>query len=854
MPDKTPAEKNQPIRFFAQTISLGSGTTSIVTVTRAGSFSDPRYGNFEITPEMLLSMVKNYQRNTFGQAVFIDVSHQPEKGAAGTVTNLFVQNDKLMAEVEWTQYGIDAIKNRNFVYLSAEFVENFVDNEQGAAHGTLLRGAALTTRPVIKRLDPVQLAEHSGPSAPPTYFNPEVLHTLTEDATMTLAELIERLQTTLKGFSLAESVIDPLVAAFETTAKQLGEDQTKLAALYEQFASTGKQLAESTTGQPVTLSIQTPAGDGGLKLADVEKLIKDNQKAKDDAATKLAETLGARQKQFDDLIAADEGLKTLSEAAMTAINSARDLITADSTEELVKQLAAQQIALGNQIAVQSQLAAQGFQGPAGSVRISVDESNQIKSLQESVDKRLGLASTPDARRFSATGGALPQENKDLVEKVLAHFDVDNAPQLAAEAKQLAAGDGRVADVAVPAVYERTVIREALYQLVGLQFVDSGTLPFASSAEIPYSYRDTTAAGRNDTRTYEGQGINRAGVIQTFDTVYPIPQKISFEISDELRYLTGSGILDWNAVTENQRNATRIIAEDTEHLIFNEVLRASDEFGAVPVAAENLGPQTDGTINIVLLANFPVVRPRALFDMAGNAIGNVVNPITVMYNAVQLSEFDGSGNQPAGTYYVLDFNLGEISLVDEAGAQVTPGAATAFTISYSYSTNVHAFNTDPGATAVDAHWDNFLYRYGLRKSEIEDARYHMANFGLMRGALMTQIEQAKQFGANSRRPGTDLSADGNLGRVKDIPNFKATAPGLWMGDQRLIIGERGQTRFRMMKPWAMSELENQKDGNGRFTGQKEAYGDQFIVLHTPTPLKRAYTSMVVYSAAARVARV
>ena len=57
----------------------------------------------------------------------------------------------------------------------------------------------------------------------------------------------------------------------------------------------------------------------------------------------------------------------------------------------------------------------------------------------------------------------------------------------------------------------------------------------------------------------------------------------------------------------------------------------------------------------------------------------------------------------------------------------------------------------------------------------------------------------------------------------------------------------------MKPWQMGELQDQRDSNGRFTGKKEAYGDQFVVLHTPTPLKGAYTSIVLFSTAGRVAR-
>ena len=58
---------------------------------------------------------------------------------------------------------------------------------------------------------------------------------------------------------------------------------------------------------------------------------------------------------------------------------------------------------------------------------------------------------------------------------------------------------------------------------------------------------------------------------------------------------------------------------------------------------------------------------------------------------------------------------------------------------------------------------------------------------------------------------------------------------------------------MLKPWALGQLQDQKDANGRFTGKKEAYGDQFIALHTPLPLKAGFTSIVLFSATGRVNR-
>ena len=285
-----------------------------------------------------------------------------------------------------------------------------------------------------------------------------------------------------------------------------------------------------------------------------------------------------------------------------------------------------------------------------------------------------------------------------------------------------------------------------------------------------------------------------------------------------------------------------------------MLHASDEYGATPVANENLQAQADGTDRVFILANFPVVRPRSIYDLQGVQVGTTVNSITVTYNSVQRDEYDGSGIQPAGIYYVLNYNMGEVYLVDEEGNVQTPNPANPYTIDYSYSTNVYNFDTDPGADATSDHWDSFLYRYGLRKTMIESDRNHQAEFGLMSGTAMTQIEQAKQFSDNFSRAGTDLLSTGDLGRVKNVPNWKTYGPGLWYGDQRVLLGELGITRYRMLKPWEISNLENQRGPNGRFTGKKEAYGTQWIVVHTPTQLKQAFTSICLYSSSSRVSRV
>jgi len=588
----------------------------------------------------------------------------------------------------------------------------------------------------------------------------------------------------------------------------------------------------------------------GLDEAAVKKLMEDMATARTTAEKKLTEDLAKNVKLLTDTITAAQGIDDELKKELT--ESAKDLVSAQMTEDQVKKLANVQIVSGNRTVAARQLGGRGYQWPQGDVRITLDGSNEIKALQAEVDKRLDRM--PKHNRYRLSDGAPIEGNKALVEASLALYDAQHARRLHAEyesMKKLAAGDGIISDVAIPAIYERTVLREALIQLVGLGLCDVGTDKFTTVIQIPYSFRDTAAAGVAQTRTYEGQAIRRAGVKQTMEEARPIPQKLAFEVSDEMRYLVANGVLSFDILADNANNAVRIVGEDGEQIIFNEHLNAADQFANTAVVDEAVATG-DGTKSIYITNNFPVVRPKKVFDLQGVQVGATLYPITVKTNAVTRTEYDFTNLQAPGLYWYMDYNLGEIHFVTELGAPSNVTNAHAILCSYNYTTNVYKWDSDLGALKTDEKYDDFLYRFGLRKAIVEDRAY-MANLAIMSGTLRTQIEQARQFSANFKRPGTDLLVDGNLGRIKDVPAFRSYAPGLAMGDQRVIVCERGTTRFRMLKPWTMGQLQDQRDANGRFTGKKEAYGDQFIVVHTPTELKKAFTSMVVYSAAARVDR-
>lgn len=853
------AEEGAPgrVRFLGLQVELAEGATqSWVTVTRTGSFTDPRYGRFDITDAMLRQMVANFEARVFGQDVFIDVNHKPGDGAAGKVVRLAVEGGKLRALVEWTPFGVDAIKGRGFAYLSAEFHEDWHDNQQGDAHGCVLLGAGLTVRPVIKHLDPVQLsaAEGDDDTGHRVAVHPQLIKSL-ESSTM---NYLEKLKAKLLAQGLTLEQITPLLAQAEKQLADAGSDDAKCVAVMAVWESAGQAVAEHVkklgagAAGPIQLAM-THGLTAEQVAAEVAKTLAARETAEAEARTKRE----AKVKLLSDTIDADTSLTEDSRKKLAT--EAGSMLTDGMSDEQVKRLAEFMLTQARSASAAVQLATLGFRPASGNVHIEVGQPGEIKALQEQIDRRLGFARMNDADRYQRTGGVLLARNKQFAEEALAAFDQVHGARLLAEHKMLSAGTTGIGDASIPIAYERTVLREMLYQLLGTSFCDVGTYAFASVVNIPYSYRDTTGAGIGDTRAYELQPIKRGSIKQAMDEARPIPQKLAYTISNEIRYLLAAAPMDFDPLAENTKNIIRIVAEDTDRIIHNELLNAADEYLATTFT-DTLTAQVNGANGVFVLTNWPVVRPRKIYDLQGNQVGNTINPVVVTLGGTARSEYVAGTALAAGTYYVLDYNMGELRFVNEAGVAVIPANATALTISASRATNVAKVDLYPGTatpTLIQTQnvYDSMLLLLGARKVAIENDRFYSANMMLMSGAVDNAMSQATTFQANSVRPGTGLNADGSVSTVKGMPNYNTKAPGLNMGDVRVLVGERGNTRFRMLKPFSMQpQMDQRKDSNGFFVGAVENYGDQFIACHTPTQRKGAITSTVLYNSNARVARV
>lgn len=837
------------VRFLSGLhVNLEDGKpASWVTITRTGKFTDPRYGEFEISRQMLLTMVDNFNKRVFGQDVFIDVAHRPNDGAAAKVLKLSVEGDRLRALCEWTPFGLDAIKNKGYRYLSIEYHEQWKDNEAGANHGPVMLGAALVVRPAIKHLDPIQLSAPTGDDIP-VLIHPELKTKLLEEIRMKHAELLKKLRSALIAKKLAEGVVASLMASAEA-AVQLAADEAAAQAICDSFESTGKQLSEQFGGQEIKLSIDLPSMPAGVTLDQVKKLMADEAAASAAAAKKLAEQTATNVKLLSDTIGAAPGLDDTLKKSLT--EAVADLITPEMTAEQVKKLAEVQIKQGNDLVVARQLSALGYHAPMGNVQIPGVQLvyDDAKKLSEFYHERLKQTSVYHEGKLR-----LSKKDSQFINKVLAEFDRIHGAHIANEVKMLSAGGTvNISDTHLPVGFRREVIREALSDLRVLELVQAMTDFTATiTTQIPYELRDMSAV-MNDGIVYEGNPIHRAGIGQYMDTAYILPMKLAMLISNEVAHFSQSHGLNWDAMGRNVESNARIMRELICRRIANELQRSSDAFGAVAVNAESFTAQLNGETSVIKTVNFPIVRPYQQRDLQGNAIGNPVCPITIVLNNNPVTAFDGTGNQAAGTYFkVLSYNLGYIQLVNQAGVAVTPANnANANTVTYSKATNVAKVDSDvPGGSTLEKQMNKVLQAIGARKAMLSGQRFVMPDFLLMSPTLNDMVTNAEQFAVQSKRSGTDTTVDGDLERVKNLPAYGTNAPNIDLGDERILIGQRGLLGYVVCKPFVTGQPFEAVDSNGAPIGKKQAYGEEYSAIKVPQPVAGRMSSVLVYSASNR----
>jgi phage I-like protein/cation transport regulator ChaB len=128
---------------------------STIPVAKTGKWKHPEYGEFAITDKDLSEIEANF--GTVREALPpVNYEHNEgvdaSVGAAGWVQKVWRDDGKLLGEVYWTKEGWNKVEEGAFKYISPEIRFNYKDKENGESKGTVLVGAALTTKPWIEDL------------------------------------------------------------------------------------------------------------------------------------------------------------------------------------------------------------------------------------------------------------------------------------------------------------------------------------------------------------------------------------------------------------------------------------------------------------------------------------------------------------------------------------------------------------------------------------------------------------------------------------------------------------------------------------------------------------------------------
>jgi hypothetical protein len=247
-----------------------AGNTVDIEMLRIGIFMHKKYGELDITDEMLETMVTNFKNNIVGREVSFDWNHKAE-AASGWLKNVRIEDGVLIGTTELTDEGKDSIKKKKYGYFSIEYSDDYENPETGEKHGPTIVGGALTNRPFMTKLKKIEFSlEDLGVS----------IYRLQEDESMDDPTKVKRtpvkktddgdddLQTKLET---ANSEIDNLKKKLEESEKKLEEvsgdsgDDKKL----QEFIT--EQKKAMTTLQNEIKTLREQGDDDRKKLVDSEE-------------------------------------------------------------------------------------------------------------------------------------------------------------------------------------------------------------------------------------------------------------------------------------------------------------------------------------------------------------------------------------------------------------------------------------------------------------------------------------------------------------------------------------------------------------------------------------------------------
>jgi phage I-like protein len=135
-----------------------------------GEYDHPVYGKINIDQARAQQFATNVKEGVRGQELDIDYDHKEYGGeAAGWVKDADVRADGLWLLVEWTKRAWTLLKDKAYRYFSPEYNDEWKHPKTGQMHKDVLFGGAITNRPFLKDIVPINLSDlfdHKVPAPP----------------------------------------------------------------------------------------------------------------------------------------------------------------------------------------------------------------------------------------------------------------------------------------------------------------------------------------------------------------------------------------------------------------------------------------------------------------------------------------------------------------------------------------------------------------------------------------------------------------------------------------------------------------------------------------------------------------
>ena len=282
------------------TITDGDLESTEYEILKTGQYYDRRYGKFAVTLDLLQRLKDNFDNKVLGVDLALDLNHNPEDGARAWIKSLSIKNDKLFMKIkDVTSEGKQILKEKIFKYFSVEFSPfETVQNGKKLTIKDVLKGVALTNRPVIKGMSPTFLSEDVNNSVSKQDYMPNFIveladHLLSkddvskEDASFIrtkFSELPEEDQT-----EDAEAKVEEVEAKADEVEAQAAQDAADAAKAEADAAAAEKAAADEAGNAEAIQASEKRVSLAEAKLAEV---------------TQLAETLLAekRERQVNDRV------------------------------------------------------------------------------------------------------------------------------------------------------------------------------------------------------------------------------------------------------------------------------------------------------------------------------------------------------------------------------------------------------------------------------------------------------------------------------------------------------------------------------------------------------------------------